>query len=102
MLICDVFCVDTNEPASPAETRNHVHESTSEAQETTGVSAASSETTPGGNEPVAGPSGTAVQLSEDLRSILGDIVIPEGVDPSFLAALPEEIRQEVINEHLRT
>ncbi|XP_054168845.1 E3 ubiquitin-protein ligase HUWE1-like isoform X3 [Oppia nitens] len=27
--------------------------------------------------------------------------IPEGVDPSFLAALPENIRQEVIAEHLR-
>ncbi|CAG2109884.1 unnamed protein product, partial [Medioppia subpectinata] len=27
--------------------------------------------------------------------------VPEGVDPSFLAALPENIRQEVIAEHLR-
>lgn len=27
--------------------------------------------------------------------------IPEGVDPSFLAALPEDMRAEVISEHLR-
>lgn len=27
--------------------------------------------------------------------------IPDGVDPSFLAALPEEMRAEVISEHLR-
>ena len=27
--------------------------------------------------------------------------IPEGVDPSFLAALPDNIRQEVIAEQLR-
>jgi len=30
-----------------------------------------------------------------------DVVLPEGVDPSFLAALPENIRQEVIMEQLR-
>lgn len=50
-------------------------------------------------EPVAGPSGT--QSAEDYRNILGDIDIPEGVDPSFLAALPEDMRQEVIAEHVR-
>jgi E3 ubiquitin-protein ligase HUWE1 len=27
--------------------------------------------------------------------------LPEGVDPSFLAALPDNIRQEVIAEQLR-
>ena len=27
--------------------------------------------------------------------------MPEGLDPSFLAALPENIRQEVIADHLR-
>jgi len=31
----------------------------------------------------------------------GNEDIPEGVDPSFLAALPEDMRQEVISEHLR-
>lgn len=52
-----------------------------------------------GEGEVAGPSGT--QSIEDFRNVLGDIVIPDGVDPSFLAALPEEMRQEVISEHLR-
>ena len=32
---------------------------------------------------------------------VSDVVLPEGVDPSFLAALPENIRQEVIMEQLR-
>lgn len=50
-------------------------------------------------DPAPGPSGT--QNTEDFRNILGDIDIPEGVDPSFLAALPEDMRQEVISEHLR-
>lgn len=49
-------------------------------------------------EPVAGPSGLQ---SHSFREILGDIEIPDGVDPSFLAALPEDMRQEVISEHLR-
>lgn len=44
----------------------------------------------------AGPS-----VSNEYASILGDVEIPEGVDPSFLAALPENIRQEVIAEQLR-
>lgn len=30
-----------------------------------------------------------------------DIEIPEGVDPAFLAALPEDIRTEVIRDHMR-
>ncbi|XP_037091019.1 E3 ubiquitin-protein ligase HUWE1-like [Pollicipes pollicipes] len=38
---------------------------------------------------------------EDFSSILGDMEIPEGVDPSFLAALPDEMRQEVVAEQLR-
>lgn len=29
------------------------------------------------------------------------VQVPEGIDPSFLAALPEEMRAEVIAEHLR-
>ncbi len=33
--------------------------------------------------------------------MFGDIELPEGVDPSFLAALPDNIRQEVIAEQLR-
>jgi len=37
----------------------------------------------------------------EFQSLLGNIEIPEGVDPSFLAALPEDMRQEVIAEQLR-
>ncbi|KAG8199864.1 hypothetical protein JTE90_015857 [Oedothorax gibbosus] len=38
----------------------------------------------------------------DFSNVLGaGIEIPEGVDPSFLAALPDNIRQEVIAEQLR-
>jgi len=38
---------------------------------------------------------------EDYRAILGNIEIPDGVDPAFLAALPDDIRQEVIRDHMR-
>lgn len=41
------------------------------------------------------------QQSSEYQSLLGNIEIPEGVDPSFLAALPEDMRQEVIAEQLR-
>ncbi|XP_055907075.1 E3 ubiquitin-protein ligase HUWE1 [Eupeodes corollae] len=51
------------------------------------------------------PSGTASaatdEMSPEVRQVLGDLQIPEGVDPSFLAALPSEMREEVIQEHLR-
>lgn len=40
-------------------------------------------------------------MNAEVRAALGDLQIPEGVDPSFLAALPAEMREEVINEHLR-
>ncbi|CAH1264453.1 HUWE1 [Branchiostoma lanceolatum] len=39
--------------------------------------------------------------NEELNSLLGsDVQLPEGVDPSFLAALPEDIRQEVLRTQL--
>ncbi|XP_053950966.1 E3 ubiquitin-protein ligase HUWE1 [Anastrepha ludens] len=40
-------------------------------------------------------------MNAEVRAALGDLQVPEGVDPSFLAALPAEMREEVINEHLR-
>ena len=69
-------------------------------------------------EPVPGPSGAAAAAntstttaaaageredSNELSAILGIDVneLPEGVDPSFLAALPEDMRQEVIDEQRR-
>lgn len=56
------------------------------------------------------------QIPEEYRDILGgtfkvdafictrthlNIEIPDGVDPAFLAALPEDIRGEVIRDHIR-
>ncbi|VDK86830.1 unnamed protein product, partial [Litomosoides sigmodontis] len=38
---------------------------------------------------------------DDFREVLGDIEIPEGVDPAFLAALPEDIRTEVVRDYMR-
>ena len=54
-----------------------------------------------GSDPGAGPSGTS--SGPDYSSILGIDVreLPEGVDPSFLAALPEDMRMEVIEEQRR-
>merc|ERR1719347_833505 len=53
--------------------------------------------------PGEGPSGNPAPPTRqpDFSAILGDIDIPEGVDPSFLAALPEDMRQEVIEEQRR-
>jgi len=42
-----------------------------------------------------------VFINDALMLVCADVVLPEGVDPSFLAALPENIRQEVIMEQLR-
>ena len=66
--------------------------------------------TSGGTEPqpssVAGestapPSESTAGPAADFSSILGDLEVPEGVDPSFLAALPDDMRQEVVAEQLR-
>ena len=70
-------------------------ESTAQAEE-------NKETEDGAAE--AGPSGAsapAERSGPDFSEILGDIEIPEGVDPSFLAALPEDMRQEVLEEQRR-
>ncbi|MCP9265605.1 E3 ubiquitin-protein ligase huwe1 [Dirofilaria immitis] len=52
------------------------------------------------NTPESAPE-TSNSNRDDFREILGDIEIPEGVDPAFLAALPEDIRTEVIRDHMR-
>lgn len=46
-------------------------------------------------------SGYITDMDPAVRAILGDLRVPEGVDPTFLAALPPEMRDEVIQEHLR-
>ena len=55
----------------------------------------------GGNSENSQRSGPIFARDTEYADILGDIEIPEGVDPSFLAALPEDMRQEVISEHMR-
>lgn len=45
--------------------------------------------------------GIITDMDPAIRAILGDLEVPEGVDPSFLAALPQEMRDEVIQEHIR-
>ena len=45
--------------------------------------------------------GFIIDMDPAIRAILGELQVPEGVDPSFLAALPQEMRDEVISEHLR-
>ncbi|VDK63407.1 unnamed protein product, partial [Onchocerca ochengi] len=52
------------------------------------------------NAPESAPE-TSHANQDEFREILGDIEIPEGVDPAFLAALPEDIRTEVIRDHMR-
>ncbi|XP_069142505.1 E3 ubiquitin-protein ligase HUWE1-like isoform X2 [Argopecten irradians] len=50
--------------------------------------------------PTLGSAGSAEGPSSSSRSA-SDPSVPDGVDPSFLAALPDNIRQEVIAEQLR-
>lgn len=45
--------------------------------------------------------GMIQDMDPAVRAILGELQVPEGVDPTFLAALPAEMRDEVIQEHLR-
>jgi Ubiquitin binding region len=45
--------------------------------------------------------GMIQDMDPAIRAILGELQVPEGVDPTFLAALPAEMRDEVIQEHLR-
>merc|ERR1719370_2573028 len=51
--------------------------------------------------PPAAAEEVSASRQPDFSAILGDLDIPEGVDPSFLAALPEDMRAEVIEEQRR-
>lgn len=42
-----------------------------------------------------------IQLYPNGRATYRGISIPAGLDPSFLAALPSEMREEVFSNHLR-
>lgn len=51
--------------------------------------------------PIEPPVGMIQDMDPSVRAILGELEVPHGVDPSFLAALPAEMRDEVIQEHMR-
>lgn len=53
------------------------------------------------NQDQAAGGAPVVEMDPAVRAILGDLQVPEGIDPSFLAALPQEMRDEVIQEHTR-
>lgn len=50
--------------------------------------------------PVFSASAWCVLVFTRLYHFLAGISLPEGVDPSFLAALPEDIRREVLQNQL--
>ncbi|XP_030381581.1 E3 ubiquitin-protein ligase HUWE1 isoform X3 [Scaptodrosophila lebanonensis] len=61
----------------------------------------SSTTNSSSNSNTTSTAAIVTDMSPEVRAALGDLEVPEGVDPSFLAALPSEMREEVIQEHLR-
>lgn len=96
---------------TPTSSANVISESVVMEEEAPPAAAEGSSVAPAGNEeePIAATSSAATasastatpELTPELQAILGDIQIPEGIDPSYLAALPEDMRQEVISEQLR-
>lgn len=56
----------------------------------------------GGEEATNAIAPSTEENAHFLTSSTGNVMqVPEGIDPSFLAALPEEMREEVIAEHMR-
>ncbi|KAH9407759.1 E3 ubiquitin-protein ligase huwe1 [Tyrophagus putrescentiae] len=96
---------------TPTSSANVISESVVMEEEAPPAAAEGSSVASAGNEeePIAATSSAATasastatpELTPELQAILGDIQIPEGIDPSYLAALPEDMRQEVISEQLR-
>lgn len=66
---------------------------------TTNAEASNAENENASNQAAGGS--PVVEMDSATRAILGDLQVPEGIDPSFLAALPQEMRDEVIQEHTR-
>lgn len=86
-------------------TSAYVSESVVMEDATSALEGSSNVTAPASDESVEASSAANVssqpELTPELQAILGNIQIPEGIDPSYLAALPEDMRQEVISEQLR-
>lgn len=66
-----------------------------------GVSENAAENPPAAETEAAPVTGMITDMDPAIRAILGELQVPEGVDPTFLAALPAEMRDEVIQEHMR-
>ena len=54
------------------------------------------------NRPPSGSALNPIEISSSPPTDSQDEEVPEGVDPSFLAALPQEMRQEVVAEQFRS
>lgn len=52
------------------------------------------------DNPAAGPSNAAERVTIQIRGNTVDIT-DTGIDPTFLEALPDEMREEVLNQHFR-
>lgn len=86
---------ETVTPATPpTEGNTDGNVDTDQESQQPSANEASAEAT-NANENEASGEGTSASAQID------GVQIPEGIDPSFLAALPEEMRAEVIAEHLR-
>ncbi|XP_076447673.1 E3 ubiquitin-protein ligase HUWE1-like isoform X2 [Babylonia areolata] len=73
---------------------------TTSATITTTITTTTATSTSATTGPQEGASGSGASTSRTPLTMFGE-ELPEGVDPSFLAALPENIRQEVIADQLR-
>ena len=106
LVTADRDVVMRSENASPQQQNREessivISQATGSALRTAGPAVVASEVTDDGNDPGAGPSGTSSNAAA--ASIHGMDVrdLPDGVDPSFLAALPEDMAMEVIEEQRR-
>ncbi|XP_022080949.1 E3 ubiquitin-protein ligase HUWE1-like [Acanthaster planci] len=91
-LLAQDYPVPGASPSVPATTAGSSVSSQPPASSTSTLAVTEQTSSQGADTPPSDPSGSS--------DALGDIKLPEGVDPSFLAALPESIRQEVLREHL--
>ncbi|KAK6057582.1 sodium pump decarboxylase, gamma subunit [Cooperia oncophora] len=90
----------------PLPVVSNVHHEGEDARDASDRSDNSGHTETTTDEPLANgsaarPATETNTIPEEIREILGDIEIPDGVDPAFLAALPEDMRAEVIRDHRR-
>lgn len=71
-------------------------------QDPTSSTTTSETTTVAGTSEQSSQQSSQQQQSQQQQSNSQEQQLPDGVDPSFLAALPEDMRDEVIAEQLRS